>query len=79
MCSLRYTVHPEHKKPATGAGLVFNFQDRLFDLGFLVHHVLTNNGIVLFHLHFSGRVLFVFIRGVKVSCAFRGHQADFFS
>ena len=41
--------------------------DRLLDLGFLVHHVLTDNGIVLLHRHFSGGVLFVLIRGVEVT------------
>jgi hypothetical protein len=64
----RHTVHPEHKKAHYKSGLFLNYAvDRLLDLGFLVHHVFTDNGIILLHLHFSGRVLFVFIRGVKVT------------
>jgi hypothetical protein len=53
--------------------------DRLLDLGFLVHHVLANHGIIFLHLHFFWSILFVFIRGVKVSGLGRRHQADFIS
>ena len=53
--------------------------DRLLDLGFLVHHVLAGHGIVLLHLHFSGSVLLVLVRGVKVTGFSGRHQADFIS
>ena len=41
--------------------------DRLFDLGFLVHHVLADNGIVLLHFHFSGGIFFILVRGVEMT------------
>jgi hypothetical protein len=53
--------------------------DQLLDLGFLVHHVLTNHGIVFLHLHFSGSILFILVRGVKVTGFSGRHQADFIS
>ena len=58
------------KKPAAGAGFSIITIDRLLDLGFLVHHVLADNWIVFLDLHFSGHVLFVFIRGVEVTGTF---------
>ena len=56
-----------------------NALDRLLDLGFLVHHVLAYNGIVFLDLHLFWHILFVFIRGVKVTGTSRGYQADFIS
>ena len=53
--------------------------DLLLDLGFLVHHVLTYDWVVLFHLHFSWSILFVFIRGVEMTCTFGRYKADFIS
>ena len=63
-------LKPRQKKPATGAGSLIITTDRLLDLGFLVHHVLAGNGIVFLDLHFSGHVLFVFVRGVEVTGTF---------
>jgi hypothetical protein len=42
---------------------------RLFDLGFLVHHVLAHDGIKFLDLHFFGHVLLVLGRGVVVASA----------
>ena len=49
----------------------------LLNLAFLIDHVFTDNGIVLFDLHFVRRVLFVFVCGVVMACARTRYQLDF--
>ena len=51
----------------------------LLNLAFFVDHVLADNGIVLFDLHFIRRVLLVFICGVVVACASTGNQLNLVS
>ena len=55
------------------------YQECLLDLGFLVHHVLADHGIIFLHRHFSRSILFILIRGVKVAGTFGRYHADFFS
>ena len=61
------------------SGFSVDTVDRLLDLGFLVHHVLARHRIVLLHLHLSGGVFLVLVRGVKVTGLRGRHQADFIS
>jgi hypothetical protein len=49
----------------------------LFDLGFLVHHVLADRGIEFLDLHFARLVPLVLGRGVEMSSAGTGYQFDF--
>lgn len=51
----------------------------LLDFGFLVHDVLANRWVKLFHFKFASHGALVFGRGVEVSSARRGHEFDFFS
>jgi hypothetical protein len=67
------------KKPATGAGFSMDTVDYLLNLGFLVHHVFADHGIVFLHLHFFRSVPLVLVRGVKVTGFSGRHQADFIS
>lgn len=53
--------------------------DQLLNFGFLVHHVLANHWIVLFHLHFFRSVFLILIRGVEVAGTFGRYHADFIS
>ena len=57
----------EHKNPLQERVFLIISKDRLLDLGFLVHHVFADNGIIFLHRHFSGGVLFVLIRGVEMT------------
>lgn len=53
--------------------------NQLLDLGFFVHHMLANNGIILLDLHFARHGLFVFVCRIKMTCFRRRNQADFIS
>lgn len=61
------------------AGFSVHYKDRLLDLGFLIHHMFTGNGIIFLDLHLAGHVLFVFISGVEMPRSFGRYQADFIS
>jgi len=58
---------------------MFTTRKRLFDLGFLVHYVLTGNGIIFLDLHFSGHVFLILVRGVEMTGTFGRYQPDFVS
>ena len=71
---------PGIKKPALNeAGFHGEPVKRLLDLGFLVHHVLADNGIKFLDFHLARHGSFVFVRGVKMSGICTGNQADFFA
>jgi hypothetical protein len=50
--------------------------DQLLDLGFLIRHVLANNGIKFHDLHFLRLRAFVFRRGVEVTSTGCRFQLD---
>jgi hypothetical protein len=67
----------EKRKPAMGGFSVSRDEAALFDLGFLVHHVLTYRGIEFLDLHLAGLITLVFRRGVEMSGTRAGDQSDF--
>src|SRR5690554_2667770 len=71
-------VSSRHKK-ARGTGLFCGKSQVLLDLGFLVEHVLANNGIVFFDLHFLRHGALVLGRGVEVTSVSGRNQLDFFA
>ena len=52
-------------------------QIQLFDFSFFVHHMLTNNRIKFFDLHFFRHGAFVFICGVEVASFGAGNESYF--
>lgn len=51
----------------------------LFDLRFLVYHVLANRRIVLFRFHLLGVKLLILQRRIEVARAGAGYKFDFFT
>ena len=50
---------------------------KLLNLGFLVDHVLTRDGVVLFHFKFVGHGPLVLVRGVKMTGTRRRIHSNF--
>src|SRR5690554_2301536 len=71
-------VSGRHKK-ARRTGLFCGKDQVLLDLGFLVYHMLANDGIILLDLHLFGHGALVFGRGVEVTGVSAGNQLDFFA
>ena len=55
------------QKPRLEAGVFDSNSPKLFDLGFLVDHVLTRNRVVLFHFQFVGHGPLILVGGVEVA------------
>lgn len=59
-----------NKKPGWTGLFIFGYgSPQLFDLGFLVHHILAYNGIKLLDLHFFRHVFLVLGCGVEMASA----------
>ena len=52
---------------------------KLLNLGFLVDHVLTRDGVVLFHFKLVGHGPLVLVRGVKMTGTRRRIHSNFFA
>src|SRR5688500_4888165 len=76
----RHGVRKKEARLAAGFGIPANKPgnrpEGLFDLAFLVDHMLANDGVVLLDLHLVRRVLLVLVGGVEVAGVGRGDQAD---
>ena len=57
----------EKQKPRRSAGVLDWTPPKLLDLGFLVDHVPTRHGVVLFHLKFVGHGPLVLVCSVKMT------------
>jgi hypothetical protein len=66
-----------NEKSPVKTGLFAVQGGQLLDLAFLVHHMLANDGIVLFDLHLFRHVALVLGGGVEVTSASTGIQTNF--
>jgi len=70
---------PTKSPPFDRAGFFNHRGKRLLQLDFLVHHMLTSDGVKFHDLHLLGHVLFVLGRRVKVASSSGRFQFDFFT